>query len=151
MTKKILFKKRLKAEEQESMGWQRMRVSLKVLVAQLCLTLCDPMDCSLPGSSVHGILQAKILECHALLQRIFPIQGLNPRLLHCRWILYHLASGRYHGGGNVNPLQYSYLENSMDRGAWQAIVHGVTKSQTQLNTHTLLRRNPLQGSVFRTL
>ena len=33
-----------------------------VLVAQLCLTLCDPMDCSLPGSSVQGIHQAKILE-----------------------------------------------------------------------------------------
>ena len=33
-----------------------------VLVTQLCLTLCDPMDCSLPGSSVHGILQARILE-----------------------------------------------------------------------------------------
>ena len=32
------------------------------LVAQLCPTLCDPMDCSLPGSSVHGILQARILE-----------------------------------------------------------------------------------------
>ena len=32
------------------------------LVAQACLTLCDPMDCSLPGSSVHGILQARILE-----------------------------------------------------------------------------------------
>ena len=31
-------------------------------VAQSCLTLCDPMDCSLPGSSVHGILQARILE-----------------------------------------------------------------------------------------
>ena len=33
-----------------------------MLVAQSCLTLCDPMDCSLPGSSVHGILQARILE-----------------------------------------------------------------------------------------
>ena len=33
-----------------------------VLVTQLCLTLCDPVDCSLPGSSVHGILQARILE-----------------------------------------------------------------------------------------
>ena len=32
------------------------------LVAQLCPTLCDPMDCSLPGSSVHGILQARILD-----------------------------------------------------------------------------------------
>ena len=36
------------------------------------------------------------------------------------------------GEGNGNVLQYSYLENPMDRGAWRAIVHGVTKSQTQL-------------------
>ena len=35
---------------------------VKVLVAQLCLTLCDPMDYSPPGSSVHGILRARILE-----------------------------------------------------------------------------------------
>ena len=34
----------------------------QVLVSQLCLTLCNPMDCSLPGSSVHGILQARTLE-----------------------------------------------------------------------------------------
>ena len=38
--------------------------------------------------------------------------------------------GRSPGGGNANPLQYSCLENSMDRGAWWATVHGVTKSQT---------------------
>ena len=37
------------------------------------------------------------------------------------------------GEGHSNPLQYSCLENSMDRGAWWAIVHGVTKSQTQSN------------------
>ena len=37
--------------------------------------------------------------------------------------------GRSPGGGNGNPLQYSYLENPMDRGAWQATVHGVSKSQ----------------------
>ena len=36
------------------------------------------------------------------------------------------------GGGHSNPLQYSCLENSMDRGAWRATVHRVTKSQTQL-------------------
>ena len=36
------------------------------------------------------------------------------------------------GEGNGNPLQYSYLENPMDREAWQAIVHGVTKNQTRL-------------------
>ena len=36
------------------------------------------------------------------------------------------------GGGHGNPLQYSCLENSMDRGTWQATVHGVTKNQTRL-------------------
>ena len=36
------------------------------------------------------------------------------------------------GKGNGNPFQYSYLDNSMDRGAWQAIVHGVAKSQARL-------------------
>ena len=42
------------------------------------------------------------------------------------------ASGRCPGGGHGNPLQYSCLENSMDRGAWQATVHAVSKSRTQL-------------------
>ena len=41
-------------------------------------------------------------------------------------------SGRSPGGGHGNPLQYSCLENSTDRGAWQATVHGATKSQTRL-------------------
>ena len=41
--------------------------------------------------------------------------------------------GRSLGEGKDNPLQYSCLENPMDRGVWQAIVHGVTKSQTRLN------------------
>ena len=44
--------------------------------------------------------------------------------------------GRCPGVGNDNQLQYSCLKNSMDRGAWWATVHSVTKSQTQLNTHT---------------
>ena len=43
------------------------------------------------------------------------------------------GSGRPPGGGHGNPLQYSCPENHMDRGAWQATVHGITKSQTQLN------------------
>ena len=41
--------------------------------------------------------------------------------------------GRSPGEENGNPLQYSCLENSMDRGAWQAVVHGVPKSLTQLS------------------
>ena len=61
------------------------------LVAQLCLTVCNTIDCSLPGSSVHGILQVRILEWVAipLLQGIFLSQESNPGLLHCRQILYH--------------------------------------------------------------
>ena len=43
------------------------------------------------------------------------------------------GSGRSPGEGNGNPLQYSCLENSMNRGAWQAIVHGVSKSWLQLS------------------
>ena len=49
------------------------------------------------------------------------------------------GSGRSLGEGNGNPLQYSCLENSMDRGGWWATIHGITKSRTQLsvtNTHT---------------
>ena len=63
------------------------------LVAQLCPTLCDPMDCSPPVSSVRGDSPAKNtgVGCHALLQGIFPTQGSSPGLLHCGWILYQLS------------------------------------------------------------
>ena len=44
--------------------------------------------------------------------------------------------GRYPGAGNGNPLQYSCLENSMNRGAWQATVHGVAESDMTEHTHT---------------
>ena len=63
------------------------------LVAQSCPTLCDPMDCSPPGSSVHGDSPGKNTGegCHVLLQGIFPTQGSNPGLPHCRQILYCLS------------------------------------------------------------
>ena len=66
--------------------------SLMCSVAQLCLTLWDPMVCSPPGSSVHGILQAGILEWVAfpLLQGILPTQGSNSGLPCCKQILYQL-------------------------------------------------------------
>ena len=62
-------------------------------VVQLCPTLCNPMDCSLPGSSIHGIFQASILEWVdiSFIQEIFPTQGLNPGLPHCRQTLYRLS------------------------------------------------------------
>ena len=59
---------------------------------QSCLTLCNPMDISPSGSSDHGDSPGKNtrVDCHALLQGIFPTQGLNPSLPHGRQILYHL-------------------------------------------------------------
>ena len=132
------------------------------------------MNCSPPGSSVHGISQARILEWVAISfsSRVFPTQGSNPGLPHCRRILYQLSLkgsqyfqcrrvykgfpggasdkeptcqyrrcksagstpwlGRSPEEGHGNPLQYSCLKNPMNRGAWWAAVHGVTKSQTQL-------------------
>ena len=63
------------------------------LVAQSCLTLCDAVNCSPRGSSVHGDSPCKKtgVGCHAFLQRIFPTQGSNPGLSHCRWILHCLS------------------------------------------------------------
>ena len=70
---------------------------LYVLLAQSLqsyLTLCSTMDCSLPGSSVHGDFPGKNtgVGCRALLQGIFATQGLNLHLTHTctgRWVLYH--------------------------------------------------------------
>ena len=78
-----------------------MKVKSESEVAQSCQTLSDPMDCSLPGSSVHGILQARVGDLGS-------IPGL----------------GRSPGEGKGYPLQSSDLENSI-----YCIVHGVEKSQ----------------------
>ena len=67
---------------------------------QLCPTLCNPMNCGpqvlcpwdSPGKNTG-------VDCHTLLQRIFPKQGLNPGLLHCRKILYHLSYREVLAGG----------------------------------------------------
>ena len=66
---------------------------VKVKVTQSGPALWDLVDCSLPGSSVLGILQARMLNwaAHSLLQRIFLTQRSNPGLPHCKWILYHLS------------------------------------------------------------
>ena len=83
-------------------------ICVYVLVAHSCLTVCDPLDCNPPGSSVHGISQASILDtgggCHFLLQGIFPIQGWNSGLLHCRQILYHLSHQESLPQGNNNEI-----------------------------------------------
>ena len=89
-------------------SWQHLdvgslpsRKTVKVKVTQSCPTLCDPMSMeffcqefsSLPGSSVYGTLQPRILVegSRSLLQGTFPTQGSNPGLPHCRQILYQLS------------------------------------------------------------
>ena len=84
-------------EEVCETDWIQLKVSnpsgVLCLVTQLCLTLYDSTNCSPPGSSVHGSSLGKNtgVACHALLQGIFPTQGLNPGLPNCRQILYHLS------------------------------------------------------------
>ena len=94
-------------------------------VTKSCPTLCDPMDCSPPGSTVHGILQARILEWVAI---PFSRGSSWTRLVDyicLRLFLGCFALNRYMclfastiGEGNGTPLQYSCLGNPMDRGAW---------------------------------
>ena len=77
-------------------------LKVKIEVAQLCLTLHSPMDCSLPGSSAHEIFQARVLEWVAISfsRGIFPTQGWNSGLLHYRQTLYHLS----HQGSQNNRI-----------------------------------------------
>ena len=67
-------------------------MKVKVLVAQLCPALCNPMDCSLPGSSVHGVLQARLLEWVAMPSARGSSQPRDQTwvCLLCRQILDHL-------------------------------------------------------------
>ena len=70
--------------------------------------LCDPMDCSPPGSSVRGILSKNTgVGTHSLLQGIFLTHGSNPPLLHCRQVLYHLT----HQG---DPATFYIKRQTMD-------------------------------------
>ena len=85
--------------------------------AQSCPTVCNPMDCSLPGSSVHGIFQARStgVGYHFLLQGIFLTQGLNVPLL--RLLLWQVDSlplvppGKPLRGDGGPHLTYMALEN----------------------------------------
>ena len=85
-----------------------------VLLSQLCPTLYDSTDSNPPGSSVHGDSPGKNTEvgCLALLQGIFSIQGLNPDLPHCRWILYCLS----HQG---SPRMLDWIVYPFSRGSFQ--------------------------------
>ena len=136
------------------------------------------MDCSLPGSSVHGIFQARVLEWGAIafsIEKLVVTNGKSSKMevgneevqstIHKINMLQGYivgfphssvgkesacsagdlgsisGSGRSPGEGNGNPLQHSCLENPMDRGAWQATVHGVTRVRHDLVT------KPPQGYI----
>ena len=131
----------------ESFQNGRNQGSLLLLPSLLELRRC-PLRCYCDGMVYPGSLFSPVrdspvswLSCaHSLTQKGWPRsneraslvdqsacnegdQGSIPRL------------GRSPGKGNSNPLQYSCLENAMDRGAWWATVNGVTKSQTRLSMH----------------
>ena len=84
------------------------------LVTESCPTLCHPVDCSPPGSSVLGDSPGNNtgVGCHALLQGIFPTQGSNSGLLHCSWIFYHL-------GHQVSPWILEWVAYPFSSGSSQ--------------------------------
>ena len=125
---------------------------VKVWVAQSCPTLCDPMDYSLPVSSVHGILQARTLEWVAILfsreyswlrdqTQVSCIAGRFFTVWVTKKAPANAEDGRDEslipglrrslGVENGTLFQYFCLKNSRDRGTWQATGHGVAKSHTQ--------------------
>ena len=75
---------------------QLCAAKVKVSVVRTHPTLCGPVDCSPPGSSVHGNSPGRNtgVGCHVLLQGIFPTQSSNLGLPHCKQILYHLSHHR---------------------------------------------------------
>ena len=115
------------------------------LVTQSCLTLCNPMDNSPPGSSVHGDSPGKNTGVGCPPSGDLSNPGIKPvppalqadsllpepslKLIYI-YIYIHksicMYIHTYVGQRNGNPLQYSRLEKPMDRGAWWATVHGVT-------------------------
>ena len=105
---------------------------------QSCPTLCDPMDCSLPSSSVHGNLQARVLEWVAIsasrgssLLRDGTLPLVSPALAVRFFTTSTICEA--HGISDAMDMNLGKLQKIVrDREAWCASTHGVTKSQTQL-------------------
>ena len=117
--------------------FQCMKVKSESEVAQSCLTHSDPMDCSLPGSSIHGILSRgkwikklwyvytveyysaiKMNTSDSVLTGWMNLEPIIQREVSQKEKnKYHILT-RIYGEGNSTPLQYSHLENPMDGGAW---------------------------------
>ena len=88
-----------------------MKVKSESEVAQSCPTLIDPMDCSLPGSSIHGIFQARVLEWGAIAFSGSEREGGSIP-----------GSRRSPGEGNGNPLQYSCLGSPQTEDSGRTVV-----------------------------
>ena len=101
------------------------------LVTQSPLILCDPMDCSLPGSSVHGDSPGKNtgVGCHALLQGIYPTQGSNTSLPHHRHIFMEVFLNTVHlGPGKSSAERTSELVKLVFLTRTTCIHHGFSSS-----------------------
>ena len=95
---------------------QCMKVKSESQVTQSRLTLSNPMDCSLPGSSAHEIFQARVLEWGVI--AFFQVGPTVAQIHACLWMILFGLLAISIGEGNGTPLQYSCLENPMDGGAW---------------------------------
>ena len=141
------------------------------LVAQLCPALCDPVDCSPPGSSVHGDSPVKNTGVggHTRLQWIFPTQGSNPGLPHCRqvlnylshqgsprilaWVAYPFSRGIFttqQSNQGLPDLQADSLSAELKaRCFWILHLNSVSCFLTYLHTWTLvLVQNPGSGNIL---
>ena len=100
----------------------------QVLLARLCPTLCNPMDCGRPRPPVHGISQARILEwvAFSFSGGIIPTQGSNPGLLHCRQILYLLSHQGSPGDQITRP------ENWWDPGRERPLAKGSGRTRIRV-------------------
>ena len=120
---------------------QCMKVKSENEVAQSCLTLSDPMDCSLPSSSIHEIFQARGLEWGAIAFSKMALVVKNPPANAGDTELYvwSLTQEDLLDLRKWQPAPVSLLGNPTDREAQQAIVHGVSWSETRLSAHTTTR------------
>ena len=112
--------------------WVRGTGEPDVIESLLCLTLCSPMDCCMPGFPVRSLLKLMSIESvmpsnHLIL--CGPLLLLPSILPSIR--VFSCVSAQVIGEGNGNPLQCSCLENPRDGGAWRAAIYGVTQSRTR--------------------
>ena len=105
---------------------QCRKVKSESEVAQSCPTLSDPMDCSLPGSSIHGIFQARVLEWGAI--AFSKRNGIDDVICKTEIIISNTAELEK----EMATHSCSCLENPRDGGAWWAVVSGVAQSRTPL-------------------